>query len=370
MRALAVARKPSALVTRWCLDAMVAGALPMTLAGATMLWLIPSHVGATVAGGWLLTIATVERRAPLPVFAGLFLFFGIIVRYWWDRLGRATSVGAMRQEGTRYWLLLLSGIAAAALIAVGVRNRVATHLVVTSGSMLPTLEPGDQVGERLLAYRSLTDAAVHRTPRRGDVIVFPTTAVPDDRSTQPRLVKRVIGLPGDRISMRGVTPMINGWLVPSCDAGAYLYFVPGGDSGIVQGRLMVEFLGDRAYLVIHTGEAPPSPDIYQVQPDEVFVLGDNRSNSVDSRGWDQGRGAGVPVGFVEGRVDRLLARLSRSGETDLGSVLTSVDSLAAHVEGADARELQEGIAHCLARRPGRTDPPPPEAATAGPQASQ
>src|SRR5581483_3881240 len=100
------------------------------------------------------------------------------------------------------------------------------------------------------------------------------------------------------------------------------------------------------------------------------VLGDNRSNSVDSRGWDQGRGAGVPVGFVEGRVDRFLARPSRSGETDLGSVLTSVDSLAPRVQGIDSRELQEGIAQCLARRPARTDPPAPEAATGGPQASQ
>jgi len=72
------------------------------------------------------------------------------------------------------------------------------------------------------------------------------------------IVKRVIGIPGDTVRMDGnKTLHQTKWLVPSCDAG-HLCLPPRGVSGPIHGRLMVEFLEDRAYLTV-VQRASPGP---------------------------------------------------------------------------------------------------------------
>ena len=86
-----------------------------------------------------------------------------------------------------------------------------------------TLQPGDHVGGNKLAYGSRLPWSAHvrssSPPRRGDVVVF-QRVLPGANAPEP-LVKRVIGLPGDRIMMYAGFPIINGWKVPSCYAGPY-----------------------------------------------------------------------------------------------------------------------------------------------------
>jgi signal peptidase I len=256
---------------------------------------------------------------------------------------------------------LVLTMAGAAGLALGLRARVVETYRVLSGSMLPTLEPGDHVAASKAAYaHSLAKGASTKVPRRGDVVVFrsaavalsPLLVVPDV------LVKRVIGLPGDRIGMRAGTPDINGWLMPTCDAGEYFYLFADGDTHPLQGRVRVEFLEDKTYLTVRWPEAQPF-EPYQVQPGEVFVLGDNRHNSLDSRSYNGERGGGVPLGAIEGQVKWFLLGTHRDGSADFGRMLRTVDAAQIHLEGVDTHALELGIARCLRERPTNTYPPAP-----------
>ena len=259
---------------------------------------------------------------------------------------------------------LVATVASAVLVALVVRARVAEPYSVLSASMLPTLEPGDWVVGSKLAYGS----AGAKMPRRGDVIIFRAATVglaaPE---APPVLVKRVLGTPGDHITMQAGFPIINGWRVPACDVGPYIYPLPDGQGGAFQGRLVVEFLDDRAYLAVHAGSKPFAGE-YEVKPGEVFVLGDNRSNSVDSRAWNEGRGGGVPLAGVDARAQWFLVGTHIDGRSDWSRVLRSLDATRTllHVEGSDSGSLDEGIAKCLKNPPKETHPPPPGVLSAPP----
>jgi signal peptidase I len=259
-----------------------------------------------------------------------------------------------RRRGQIAWAATIVGAAAAALV---VRARVAEPYYVLSPSMLPTLAPADVVAGAKLGY----PLTAGRLPARGDVVVFRSAGVapPLSAVALPEvLVKRVVGLPGDRIRMRGNTPVINGWPVPTCRAGEYVYVMPDASGAMLHGQLVVEFLGDRPYLTVHAAGAAPLEE-YVVKPGEVFVLGDNRSNSMDSRAYDRGHGGGVPLGAIDGRAAWFVVGSRRNGETDWGRFLRPIDTMQARLrlEGLDAKTLEEGIARCLSHPPDVTQPP-------------
>ncbi len=270
----------------------------------------------------------------------------------------AAARGPLAARRRREFAMTAGAAACAALAAVVLRERVVQPYRVLSASMLPTLEPEDLVAGKPLA-RSAGSASV---ARRGDIIAFQSSSValPLGVVAPEILVKRVIGLPGDRVSMKGGQPIINGWPVPRCDAGEYVFLQPVSQGGTVHGRLRVEFLDDAAYLTVDATGAP-FRDTYECKSDEVFVLGDNRGNSLDSRAWNAGRGGGVPVLAIQAGIPWFLAGTHRNGEIDLGRFAHAVDGLQVRlrVEGMDGQSLRDGIARCLANRPAETRPPPP-----------
>jgi len=273
----------------------------------------------------------------------------------------APALGAQRVQGA---LGALAAVAVAAGAMLGFRAKLVESYVVLSGSMLPTLEPEDRLVGRKVSFTTTP-------PRRGDVVVFRSAAIAALAAmpeAQPDvIVKRVIGLPGDRIGMSGGSPVINGWPVPTCEAGPYLYVVPDGEAGVVAGAVVVEFLDDRAYLTLHPIPVPRFNETYTVPPGEVFVLGDSRGNSMDSRVYGQGHGGGVPLAAIEARGDWFLVGTHRSGAADFSRFLRPIVGLQTQlrVEGWNAKDVAAGIARCFEHRPRETHPPPPAEPRAG-----
>lgn len=170
------------------------------------------------------------------------------------------------------------------LIAVtfALRSAVADWNDIPSGSMEPTLIIGDRIVVNKLAYNlriPFTMATVARwdTPKRGEIVVFISPA--DGR----RLVKRVVGVPGDTIEMRNERIVINGETVAlsPLDAGRFEKLV-GDDSNR---RYYRETLAGKEHVMAILPDHPALRTFAPVTiPDRQYlVLGDNRDNSADSR---------------------------------------------------------------------------------------
>ena len=163
-----------------------------------------------------------------------------------------------------------------------IRTAVADYNPIPSGSMHPTILEGDVVLVNRLAYNlkvPLTDIVLARTgdPQRGDIVTFTS---PRDGV---RLIKRVVGLPGDVIQMHDKRLRINGR-----DVGYAPVPTASGDRADGDGFPAVQLteeLGRHPYRIQWlTGvESAPSFDAMRIPPDHFLMLGDNRDNSADSR---------------------------------------------------------------------------------------
>jgi signal peptidase I len=162
-----------------------------------------------------------------------------------------------------------------ALIASAVTLLVAGRLVlwqpfnVPAASMEPSLQVGDNFIASKLAYR-------FGDPERGDIAVFLS---PEDNETA--YVKRLVGLPGDRVQMKGGSLYLNGARVAREEVMPQpLRFRD--NMGEVYREILPE---GRSYLIREISDQRPLDDtgIYEVPPGRYFFLGDNRDNSLDSR---------------------------------------------------------------------------------------
>ena len=184
----------------------------------------------------------------------------------------------------------------AGLIAVVIRTFLFEPFNIPSGSMIPTLLIGDYLFVAKYSYGFshfsfpfspdfFSGRVFPSVPHRGDVIVF---RYPPDPSED--YIKRVIGLPGDHVQVRDGQLYINGAEVPRQAAGDYTT----DDQGIhmVVRRFQEDlpggkgYQGERHYILKATdqGEANNTPE-FTVPPQSLFVMGDNRDNSADSRFW-------------------------------------------------------------------------------------
>ena len=197
-------------------------------------------------------------------------------------------------------------IGGAILVALLLRAFVFEPFHIPSGSMIPTLLVGDFIFVNKMSYGlriPFTDPAkVHKlgekAPNRGDVIVFIVPSRPD-----VDYVKRVIGLPGDKIEVRDNQLWLNGVLQAHEQLADYSYSEHSEytDSDIeLTANQYVEDLSGKKHKIITRKEPMYSRNgTFVVEPGRFFVMGDNRDNSLDSR-VDGGPGQ-VPFSYIKGR---------------------------------------------------------------------
>jgi signal peptidase I len=166
--------------------------------------------------------------------------------------------------------------AIAVILALFVRTWVFQAFKIPSGSMEPNLLIGDHLIVNKMSFAPTATAAErlllpHREIRRGDIVVFKSPEEPDRD-----LIKRVIGLPGDRLELRRKHIHING---APLDEPYVQFLEPLADGApVTPGDLRMEY-------------GPVT-----VPPGQYFMMGDNRDNSQDSRYWGF-----LPAPYVKGR---------------------------------------------------------------------
>jgi len=200
------------------------------------------------------------------------------------------------------------------------------------------------------------------------VFKFPERPVDD-------FIKRVIAVPGDTLEAINGRPIINGWLVPHCYVGPYKYENHAAE-------LYIEFLEEISYftlfesnpdeqcnngddcnaagLVCKSGICGILQGPFKAAPQEVWVIGDNRNNSHDSRSWHNGMGGGVPFENIKGRAMSVWMSFGPGGNIAKDRLFVSVHGPPT-LPAAQEAALRPAVDRCLKERPpiAETTPPGP-----------
>lgn len=254
----------------------------------------------------------------------------------------ASTHHTLRREADRPenfdWLAELRGLALMLLAVLAFHTFVAKPFYIPSQSMVPNLLVGDRLVVSKYPYGwSWVSASFHvlprfkgriggRTPEYGDIVIPVPPGIDED------YIKRVIALPGDRIALIGGQVILNGKPVPQqvelpvripvdanspCDEATF----PGLRVRMPSGRQYCELPTFRetlpngaTYLVVdHMRQPLDDMAEITVPPDHVFVMGDNRDHSADSRDYSPvGLGGPVPLENIGGRAEFITFSLDGS----------------------------------------------------------
>jgi signal peptidase I len=220
---------------------------------------------------------------------------------------RRAKESAAEQGGAKSELPSLLGAIAVALL---VRTFVLQTFYVPSESMVPTLLIGDHVFVNKFVYGPQIPSAdwrlpALRTPRRGEVVVFRFARTPfggivppdtDPSLPTDNFVKRLVGVPGDRIAYHGERLILNGQPVPIERTGETYV----ADDGVPR-DLLIETLGDcRHYVLDDPQRISRELDEITIPEGRFLFMGDNRDNSEDGRwaGTVAASALGGPAGLM------------------------------------------------------------------------
>ena len=279
----------------------------------------------------------------------------------------ASSAPAKKEEGKggAVWREI-KGLLWVLLAVLAFHSFIAKPFYIPSESMMPGLRTGDRLVVSKYPYGwSWVSPSFHilppmegrilgRTPERGDIVIVTPPG------TRTDYIKRVIGLPGDTIAMRGGVLVLNGKpvkrlrlpdrLIPidanspcgSTRDSALTSFRSVGPSGEPVCRVPVvrEVLPNgRSFETVELGAS--TTDIFgpiQVPAGHVFLMGDNRDDSADSRvpDWQGGLGGPVPLENIGGRAEFIT--FSLDGTTKWWNPVSWFEALRPHRAGQSLRD--------------------------------
>jgi signal peptidase I len=204
----------------------------------------------------------------------------------------------MKSKSAGGWIETGKTIVYAVLIAMVVRSVAFEPFNIPSGSMIPTLLIGDYLFVSKYSYGYsryslpfgiplIPGRILYRQPERGDIAVF---KLPTDNSTD--YIKRLVGLPGDRIAVRNGVLQVNGQAVKREKIADAKY--PKGSRVLEVSEYTETLPSGRQHLIYEIGDNqdldnwPPCPGgsrscEFEVPAGQFFAMGDNRDDSQDSR---------------------------------------------------------------------------------------
>ena len=213
----------------------------------------------------------------------------------------------LRARAARFWRKEVRPMLILAAILFSIRSSLADWNDVPTGSMKPTIVEGDRVFVNKLAYDlkvpfTTWHLAQWSNPQRGDIVVFYS---PHDGT---RLVKRVIGLPGDTIELRNNVLVLNGEPANYKPISEEL-LQDVAPADLASNDYASEQLPDVQHWIAVNPSLPSKRDFapITVPADHYFMMGDNRDNSFDSRYYGS-----VPRKEIVGRATCIVISLDRS----------------------------------------------------------